>query len=33
MIGDPKASLLQPIDWSGRVTQIHEKDEEDEKNI
>jgi DNA sulfur modification protein DndB len=30
MIGDPKASLLQPIDWSGRITQIHEKDEEEE---
>lgn len=30
MIGDQKASLLPPIDWSGRITQIHEKDEEDE---
>jgi DNA sulfur modification protein DndB len=29
MIGDQKASLLQPIDWSGRITQIHEKDEEE----
>jgi hypothetical protein len=30
MIGDQKASLLQPIDWSGRITQIHEKDDEEE---
>ena len=28
-IGDPKASLLQPIDWSGRTIQSHEDDDED----
>jgi DNA sulfur modification protein DndB len=28
-IGDPKASLLQPIVWSGRTIQSHEEDDED----
>jgi DNA sulfur modification protein DndB len=28
-IGDPKASLLQPIVWSGRTIQSHEDDDED----
>jgi hypothetical protein len=28
-IGDPKASLLQPIVWSGRTIQSHEEDDEE----